>query len=189
LPKEVHDGPFWAMLINDQPVYAYADNNGGIIYKGAEGSIGKFKAFMLGLPNEFSVHVFVAVIVLLPVTFLLPIVAKMLSKMSFLPRIRVRNKLQQESTIYTSETSVFSVAKKGLWHRCLSVLLAYIMLLTPCGLQSLAEGSILYSQFDTKHWSEGDRKIEYAYDANGSLIEKKTWDTAPEPDTLLCTFN
>ena len=75
----------------------------------------------------------------------------------------------------------------SLFHRCLSVLLAYIMLLTPFGLQSVAEGSVLYSQLDSRHWAEGDRKIEYAYDANGSLIEKKTWDTTPEPDTLLET--
>lgn len=62
----------------------------------------------------------------------------------------------------------------SLYHRCLSVLLAYMMLIGPFSLQQLAKGSSLYDQLETFNWSEGNRTIEYTYDENGSGVTKTT---------------
>jgi len=47
-------------------------------------------------------------------------------------------------------------------------MLAYMMLISPACVQSLAEGANLYSDLDSRHWAQGDTTIEYGYDDNGS---------------------
>lgn len=37
LESEVHEGPVWAMVVDDRPVYAYASDGGGVSYRGAGG--------------------------------------------------------------------------------------------------------------------------------------------------------
>jgi RHS repeat-associated protein len=68
----------------------------------------------------------------------------------------------------------------SLYYRCLSVMLAYVMLISPACLQSLAEGAVQYSQLDARHWTEGNRTVEYAYDDNGSLTSKVTSVTSSQ---------
>ncbi len=62
--------------------------------------------------------------------------------------------------------------------RCLCVLLAYTMLITPCGLESIAYAASQYSQIATTNWSSGNRTIEYQYDDNGSCTQKVTKETS-----------
>ncbi len=66
----------------------------------------------------------------------------------------------------------------SLYHRCMSVFLAYVMLISPIGLQSLSQGAIAYAQLDTSTWAESDRTIEYTYDYNGSVTQKTTEETS-----------
>ncbi|MHC4260787.1 MAG: hypothetical protein ACYSTF_10330, partial [Planctomycetota bacterium] len=54
----------------------------------------------------------------------------------------------------------------GLWHRCVSVLLAYIMLIGPFGFEQLARADIQYQT--------------YTYDDNGSVETKVVNDGGPE---------
>jgi len=169
LRQEVHDGPVWAMLINNEPVYAYADSSGGITYRNKAGTIGKVEAFVIGLPTRWSRYAFISVLALLPLMFLLPAVAEMSA--------RFRRSRQKRSSMRLS-----------LFRRCLSVLLAYMILLSPCGLQSAARGATLYSQLDTRHWSEGDRTITYEYDDNGS-VTGKVIDDGNDTETFSYVYN
>ena len=79
----------------------------------------------------------------------------------------------------------------SLWHRCMSVLLAYMMLITPFGFERLAQADIQYSQLDTRHWSEGDRTIDYTYDDNGSVVTKTTKQTSTSTvlETITYDYN
>ncbi len=62
----------------------------------------------------------------------------------------------------------------SLYYRCLSVMLAYVMLVSPTALQQAAHGQTLYSNLNATDWSQGDRTILYEYDANGSVTSKTT---------------
>ena len=62
------------------------------------------------------------------------------------------------------------------------------MLLTPAGLQSIAQASIFYSGLDTRHWTEGNRTIQYAYDDNGSLTSKITTVTSTQEELETITY-
>ena len=76
-----------------------------------------------------------------------------------------------------------------LFYRCLSVMLAYMMLISPACLQSLAEGADLYSELDSRYWAEGDTTIEYDYDGNGSLVSKITKATGIEVERTIYEYN
>jgi len=69
--------------------------------------------------------------------------------------------------------------------RCLCALLAYMMLLTPVGLQSLAQADILYSQLRTLAWGKGNTTITYTYDDNGSVETKVVDDGNTETFTYV----
>ena len=62
----------------------------------------------------------------------------------------------------------------SLYHRCMSVFLAYLMLIGPAGFQQLAQGDIQYSQLCTLDWANGGETIHYTYDDNGSVTTKIT---------------
>jgi len=74
----------------------------------------------------------------------------------------------------------------GLWRRCLCVLLAYVMLISPVGFESLARADTLYSQLQTTDWHSGDRTIQYSYDDNGSVASKTTIETS-DPNNVIET--
>jgi RHS repeat-associated protein len=61
----------------------------------------------------------------------------------------------------------------------LIILLAYLMLLGPAGLQQLAQASSQYSNITTGDWAT-NKYIEYEYDANGSCIRKTTKNASNE---------
>ena len=63
-----------------------------------------------------------------------------------------------------------------------------MILLSPCGLQSVARGATLYSQLDTRHWSEGNRTITYEYDDNGS-VTGKVIDDGNDTETFSYVYN
>lgn len=64
----------------------------------------------------------------------------------------------------------------SVFGRCAAVMLAYMILIEPFGLDSLAEGATLYEELATKDWGCGGQDIEYECDDNGACIEKKTED-------------
>ena len=94
-----------------------------------------------------------ALLFLVPIVFFGPMVARLVLR--FIRPARPRLKIQL-----------------GLYHRCLCVFLAYVMLLTPYVLESLAQGATTFAQLDTASWGEGNQDIHY--DSNGSLTEKIT---------------
>jgi len=55
--------------------------------------------------------------------------------------------------------------------------------------QSIAQASILYSALDTRHWTEGNRTIQYAYDANGSLTSKISKESGVEFERTVYEYN
>jgi hypothetical protein len=79
----------------------------------------------------------------------------------------------------------------GLRHRCLSVLLAYVMLISPAGFQQMADASVQYSQLGASTWGQADRTIEYTYDDNGSVLTKTTSVTSTQAveETVVYTYN
>jgi RHS repeat-associated protein len=82
----------------------------------------------------------------------------------------------------------------------MSVMLAYVMLVSPMALQQTAQGATQYASLEATDWSQGDRLVEYGhweweegdpdpilvfvpgYDANGSVTEKITWNTNGSAD-------
>jgi hypothetical protein len=54
--------------------------------------------------------------------------------------------------------------------------------LSTIGLEPLAQAAINYTQIDSRHWSEGNRTIEYQYDDNGSMTGKITKVTSPSSE-------
>ena len=172
LLSEVHAGPEWAVVLDGKPYYAYAGAWGwGTTYRDSQGRhIGPFKAFFLGLPTEWSQRLLSVVLMLLPVALLLPVVGLLYVRLRKVPVDSHRRNL-----------SVF--------YRCVSVLLAYMILIHPACLQQLAQGAVDYSGLDARQWHEGNRIVEYGdwdgtgrtgnftlgYDANGSVTKKITW--------------
>ncbi len=161
LYREIHTGPVAAVPIGDERYYAYAGPGGNsIFYKSTNGKpISAIKAFMLGLPNEWARYVLTMILVCVPLSFFVPFVICYVR--------RLMNPLWKKQGYQLS-----------LWQRCLCVLLAYTMLITPCGLESIAYAASQYSQIATTNWSSGNRTIEYAYDDNGSVTQKLTKETS-----------
>jgi hypothetical protein len=152
LIKETHDGPIAAIPYENFRVYAYATDH-GIRYTmaGHDGYIGRIKAFFMGLPSEWSMYLFYAALVLVPLAFLVPAIGQ------FTARLRGKDKRR-------------GVLRLGLWHRCMSVMLAYMILLGPVGLHELSQGATLYENLGVNDWngSGQDVDIHYDYDENGS---------------------
>jgi len=184
LLSEVHDGPeIVAFYFQDRPVYAVAKAGGISHYRmpdETDKNIGHFRAFMLGIPSKLSMYLFRMVVLLLPLVFLAPAFVMLIRK------IRKRSAKRRRCRL-------------SLYQQGLCVLLAYIMLITPSGFQELAQADITYDQLSTRDWNSGDRLIEYGhwdggdersgnfiagYDANGSLVEKVTWDMNGTPSVL-----
>jgi len=105
---------------------------------------------MLGIPSKLSMYLFRTIILLLPLVFLTPLFGRL--------RRRSRKKGRPHLSLY---------------HRGICVLLAYIMLITPSGFQTLAEADIQYGDIQASDWGSHGESIEYKYDANGSMKEKK----------------
>ena len=119
-------------------------------------------AFFIGLPNKLAQYLFALILICLPVSFFVPFIAKLLRRI-FRP---VRKK---------------SSWQLALWQRCLCVLLAYLMLISPEALVSVAEASSQYSQISTTNWAT-NKYIEYQYDDNGSVTRKLTTVTSPSSE-------
>jgi len=167
LLRETHADQLPVTMIQheDGPFYAYVNNN-GLYYTvaGGSGRIGQFKAFFMGLPSVWSRYLFIAVLVLLPVFFFAPLLTSIWAKL---------RKTEEKHSVRLS-----------LYHRCMCVLLAYMMLLSPGVLESIAHGDTLYTSLTSAAWGQDDKYIEYGYwdganfvpgyDANGSLLLKVT---------------
>jgi YD repeat-containing protein len=127
LIRETHKDTIPSAMIehSDGPYYAYA-GSGGIFY-GRDSSktrIGQFNAWLIGLPSPISHWLFGLIMVMLVVAFFVPALIQILA------RIRGRQPARMPLS---------------LRHRCLSVLLAYVMLISPAGFEQLAQASLVYS--------------------------------------------
>jgi RHS repeat-associated protein len=157
LEKEIHSGPVACVPLGDEQYYAYADN-GGITYKSPTGEqISEVKAFMLGLPNRLAQHLLALMLIFVPLSFFIPVFAGLLVR-----PLRKKNGSQL-----------------ALWQRGLCVFLAYVMLIQPGWLESVAQASSQYSQISTSDWAT-HKYIEYTYDNNGSCITKTTKNASNE---------
>ena len=155
LVTEQHTGPTSCVNIGDKRYYAYA-NGGGFYYRDTSGTrIGSLKAWWLGLPSVVSQWLFRALCLLMPLMFFVPVFAKIVSRM--------------RKTAYERYP-----VRLSLYHRCMSVFLAYLMLIGPAGFQQLTQGDIQYSQLCTLDWANGGETIHYTYDDNGSVTTKIT---------------
>jgi RHS repeat-associated protein len=109
----------------------------------------------MGLPSVWSAYLFRMAMLLVVLAFFTPLIAR--------GYVKVRKPRNTAPPIRLS-----------LWHRCISVLLAYIMLIGPFGFEQLAHGDTQYNGIETLDWANGNRDVHYDYDDNGSLIEKIT---------------
>jgi len=160
--KEIHDGPVYSFIIDDQQIYAYA-SNGQITYRYADTDepIGMLKAYILGLPTKLSQYLFRTVMALVLLVFFAPAFVALVN------RIRKRSEKCRKQRL-------------SLFYRCLSVLLAYVMLISPVGFQTLAKADSQYANIETFNWAEGNQTIEYTYDDNGSVLTKITKVTSTQ---------
>ena len=173
--REIHsDTDILSVIISpDRPYYAHTID-GGIYYTkaGSDRKIGPLEAWLIGLPSAVSHWLFGLVMALLVVAFFIPAIVQIFCRIT--KRKAARMPL-------------------SLSHRCLSVLIAYVMLISPVGFEQLAQASVKYSQIGTSTWGQTERIIEYGewdgatprtgiftpgYDANGSVTKKTTWDTS-----------
>ncbi|MCK4753253.1 MAG: hypothetical protein KAS75_07390 [Planctomycetes bacterium] len=130
--------------------------------------IGQFKAFFIGLPSKWSQHLFRTVMLLLPLAFFAPLI---------IYAYRKARKLEENGRPHLS-----------LFHRCMSVLLAYVILVGPWGFQQLAQADIAYSLLSTTDWASGNSTITYTYDANGSMETKTTKLTSTDVTQETVTY-
>ncbi len=164
LSREVHTGPVACVPVGDERYYAYAGGS-GISYRTSDGSpVGKIKAFMLGLPNEAARYMLAFVLICVPVTFLLPIINHGLTRI-------FTDYFGQKKTQKANNHRLRRLLRQGL-----IILLAYLMLIQPGWMESVAEASSQYNQITTSNWA-AHKYVEYTYDANGSCINKTTKDS------------
>jgi RHS repeat-associated protein len=109
---------------------------------------------MKGLPNELAGYMMTMMLICLPSSFFAPAFSRIF-----------RRKGRRQFT------------KLSFYHRCLCVLLAYVMLISPAGFESIAQASSQYSQISTANWATHTR-IEYTYDDNGSCVTRTTKDSS-----------
>ena len=136
---------------------------------GSSEDISQFKAFFMGMPSKWSQHLFRIVMLLLPLAFFAPLMIHAYRK----PR-----KLEDNGRLRLS-----------LFHRCMSVLLAYVILIGPWGFEQLAQADIAYSELCTTDWAIGNSTITYTYDANGSVETKTTTVDSTETERVLYEYN
>ncbi len=164
LITETQCGASCALDINNERYYAYARPDGkGFYYRDTNGKeISHARAFFMGLPSAWSKYLLLLTIAMLPVMLFGPAAKRLITRLLFChgkpTRLRVR------------------VPKKGI---CL--LVAFVMLLSPEGLDTLARAEAQYANLGTSSWGQANRTIHYSYDANGSL-EKKIIALTGEPD-------
>jgi RHS repeat-associated protein len=150
----------FSMLIpghDDRPIYAYV-SNGHITSYGVAGltnPVGHFRAFLLGLPSRWASWLFIAALILIPISFFGPVVGRAFSKTTNGPRPHM-----------------------SLLHRCLCVLLAYLMLIGPEWFQSLAQAASVYDNMSNSAWAQQGMTVTYQYDANGSMTSKVVTGTS-----------
>jgi hypothetical protein len=133
LHTESHSITQISMVLPDEQIYAYASGNGDFHYtKGFGGKpISQLRAMFLGLPTKLGSRLFYAAMALLAVAFFAPVLARGCAKL--------RKRRPEGPRIHL-----------GLWHRCVSVLLAYIMLIGPFGFEQLARADIQYQTVGRK---------------------------------------
>jgi RHS repeat-associated protein len=166
LTNEAHNPPSAAIPYGNERIYAYA-GNGRITYRmsGSDRAIGSFKAWFIGLPSVVSQWLFGLVASLLIVAFLLPAI------MHILARIRKREPTKMPLS---------------LRNRCLSVLIAYVMLIG-LGFEQLSRASTLYSDLVPDDWAKVGNSVVYTYDDIGRLTNKDT--SGVETETVTYEYN
>ncbi len=122
---------------------------------GSDARIGALGAFWRGLPSVCDRYAMAVLMALLPLAAFGPALAQ------YWRRMRGKAMDGPRPTL-------------SLYHRCLCVLFAYIFLIGPENIQSLAAAEIQYANLHTTTWGQSGDTIAYGYDANGSLTTKTT---------------
>jgi YD repeat-containing protein len=162
------------LILPERQIYAHYAN-GDVYYTagGMTNRISSVRAFMMGLPTRWGPYALRTVLALLPIAFLIPLVTLLITRL-------------RKATVERPQLS--------LLYRCLSVMLAYMMLISPVCLQQLAEADVQYASINVSAWGEDNRVIEYGqwdgsytvftpgYDDNGNLVRKIKWDTHDSVD-------
>jgi len=149
LVKETHTDPGVCYYLHDKPVYAYSQNGRITHYRLSDSAknISPLRAWLMGIPTQWSNYLFRLVALLLPLMFLSPTFRRIISRRPCTRRGtgRVRR-------------------AKPLLRQGLIFLIAYVMFISPEGFYQLGHASIDYNMPNTD--------VHYAYDDNGSQIEK-----------------
>ncbi len=144
-------------------MYVYASPGGKLSFglPGSDKRFGQLGAFWRGLPSVWNRVVMAVLMALLPLAAIGPMV------MQYWRRMRGKVMDGPRPTL-------------SLYHRCLCVLFAYIFLIGPENIQSLAAAEIQYANLHTTTWGQSGQTIEYGYDDNGSQIRKTTKNTSTQ---------
>jgi len=128
-----------------------------------------FKAYMIGLPSKISKYVNLGMWYLLALIALLPVLLMLIAR------------LRKGSRNYRP--------RFGLGTRILSILLAFLFIITPSILQQVVQASSQYSQVSTTDWAT-HTYIEYTYDDNGSCTSKTTKNSSnTEVESVAYEYN
>jgi len=124
---------------------------------------------MIGLPSKVSRYVHLGMWYLLALIALLPVLLMLIAR------------LRKGSRSYRP--------RFGLGTRILSILLAFLFIITPSILQQVVQASSQYSQVSTTDWAT-HTYIEYTYDDNGSCISKTTKNSSnAEVESVAYEYN
>jgi YD repeat-containing protein len=130
--------------------------------------ISSLRVFILGLPTKWVSYGLRVVLALLPMMLLLPVIVSFLRK--------------QESRTINGFRVRHGMTALAIWQRCLCVLLAYMMLISPSMLDELAQAEMQYTTLGVSVWGQDNRTITYGYDANGSMTSKITKVTSTQAE-------
>jgi RHS repeat-associated protein len=155
--KEEYTAPSGIIERNGERYYAY-NNGGSTFFKDSGGRVvNGFKVYMMGLPGWVADYYSIAVSGVPAVLLLILCIFAMAARVRGIRRKVIRWQAPKVS---------------------ICLLLAYIMLLGPEGVNQIAYGSYISSGT----WGQSNRTIEYTYDANGSVLTKTTKIT---PSTVI----
>jgi|GEM_PF-3456569 len=121
------------------------------------------KAWLLGMPTKWSRYMFVALLALLPVIPVSPLIGRLM-------------RCGRSQPVYP---------ELSLCRKCVCVLLAYSILMGPGVSEAIAVDSTLYTNLCAGTWGADNTTIIYAYDENGSVVEKRTITTGSSPEDVI----
>jgi RHS repeat-associated protein len=149
--------------------YAYGGMSGNGPTKISLNSIG---ALMRGLPSSWAGNVLIALMVMMLVAFNGPLVT----------RLRHRTFPTDDGRVRGLVFNPYS-----LFNRCVSMAMAWAMIVLLFPTDTLAQQASSYSQLATTDWGRQGQTVDYTYDDNGSVVRKEV--SGPDAETIDYTYN